>query len=727
MDLNKYLAKPDKTIREHTDDLHNNFKILESYYPISKKTSELVDQAIEYHDYGKVNKYFQERVKSKNKYFNSEVEIAHNLLSLFFIDRDNLQDKDFYKIAYAVMNHHQKHDPYKSFSSLDETILENNLEEFYDYLNEFGDGDVEKVKEERDDLEAQLVKGFLHKCDYSASGEYVIEYPNDFLNESLNNLGYKWRELQKYAIEKRNENIIMIANTGMGKTEAGLLWIGNNKGFFILPLRTAINAMYDRIKENIVKEKIDERLSLLHSDTMSVYINESVVEEDKVREYYNKGKNLSMPLTISTLDQIFDFVYKYKGFELKLATLSYSKIVIDEIQAYSPDLIAYIVSALEMINKANGKFAIITATLFPFIKDLIEEKVGKIESKSFINGEDRHHIKAIDGKINSEDIKDYYNNNHGKILVVCNTIKEAQNIYKELAANNLNVKLLHSKFTKEHRLKKEEEILKFGKTEKKDNGIWVSTSLVEASLDIDFDYLFTELNDISGFFQRLGRVNRKGIKKEMLSSPNVFVYLSINNNLFINGERGFIDPDIFNISKNILLNFSGILSEEKKASVIEENFTSENLKNSKFMERYLIVKKYIDSLFVNEMELVNVKEYFRNIVSFKIIPKEIYEDNEDEILENEKLLKKRYKYNSKISKDENDKERNLFRVRQQRIKNEIDKYTISVGIYDLNTTGIVVNTGFEKIQVIDCIYDESTGFIRKKKDIKNNKNEIFVW
>lgn len=716
MDLNKYLAKPDKTIREHTDDLHNNFKILESYYPIPKKTSELVDLAIEYHDYGKVNKHFQERVKSKNKYFNSEVEIAHNLLSLFFIDRDNLQDKDFYKIAYAVMNHHQKHDPYKSFSSLDETILENNLEEFYDYLNEFGDGDVEKVKEERDDLEAQLVKGFLHKCDYSASGEYVIEYPNDFLNESLNNLGYKWRELQEYAIEKRNENIIMVANTGMGKTEAGLLWIGDNKGFFILPLRTAINAMYDRIKENIIKEKIDERLSLLHSDTMSVYINESVVEEDKVREYYNKGKNLSMPLTISTLDQIFDFVYKYKGFELKLATLSYSKIVIDEIQAYSPDLIAYIVSALEMINKANGKFAIITATLFPFIKDLIEEKVGKIESKSFIKGEDRHHIKAIDGKINSEDIKNFYNNNHGKILVVCNTIKEAQDIYKELAANNLNVKLLHSKFTKEHRLKKEEEILKFGKTENKDNGIWISTSLVEASLDIDFDYLFTELNDISGFFQRLGRVNRKGIKKEMLSSPNVFVYLSINNNLFINGERGFIDPDIFNISKNILLNFSGILSEEKKASIIEENFTSENLKNSKFMERYLIVKKYIDSLFVNEMELVNVKEYFRNIVSFKIIPKEIYEGNEDEILENEKLLKERYKYNSKISKDENDKERNLFRVRQQRIKNEIDKYTISVGIYDLNTTGVVVNTGFEKIQVIDCDYDENTGFIRKKKE-----------
>lgn len=726
MDLNKYLAKPERTIREHTDDLHNNFKILLSYYFVPKKIIDLVDQAIEYHDYGKVNKYFQERVKSKNKYFNSEVEIAHNLLSLFFIGRDNIQDKDFYKIAYAVMNHHQKHDPYKSFSSLDENILENNLEGFYDLCGEVGDRDIEKIKEERDDLEAQLVKGFLHKCDYSASGEYVIEYPNNFLNKSLNNLGYKWRELQEYAIEKRNENIIMIANTGMGKTEAGLLWIGDNKGFFILPLRTAINAMYDRIKKDIIKERIDERLSLLHSDTMSVYINEALVEEDKIREYYNKGKNLSMPLTISTLDQIFDFVYKYKGFELKLSTLSYSKIVIDEIQAYSPDLVAYIVCALEMINKANGKFAIITATLFPFIKDLIEENVGKIETKSFIKGEDRHHIKAIDERINSKDIKDFYNNNHGKILVVCNTIKEAQNIYEELEKDNLKVKLLHSKFTKEHRLNKEKEILEFGKTENIDDGIWVSTSLVEASLDIDFDYLFTELNDISGFFQRLGRVNRKGNKTEMLKTPNVFVYLSINTNLFINGDRGFIDFDIFNISKNILLNFSGILSEERKASIIEENFTLENLKNSKFIERYLQVKKYIDSLYVNEKGIDDVKKNFRNIISYKIIPKCIYEKNQEEILENEKKLKEKYKYNFEISKEENEKCRNHFRVEQQKIRNEIDKYIISVGVYDLNNTGIIVNTGFEKIQVIDCNYDEKMGFVRKNKDVKNNKNEFFL-
>lgn len=58
--------------------------------------------------------------------------------------------------------------------------------------------------------------------------------------------------------------------------------------------------------------------------------------------------------------------------------------------------------------------------------------------------------------------------------------------------------------------KKKKNILDFGKTEFDGEGIWISTSLVEASLDIDFDYLFTELQDLNSLFQRFGRCNRKG-------------------------------------------------------------------------------------------------------------------------------------------------------------------------------------------------------------------------
>ena len=68
---------------------------------------------------------------------------------------------------------------------------------------------------------------------------------------------------------------MVVAQTGMGKTEAGLHWIGNNKGFFILPLKTAINSIYKRIKEDILdKNHIESKLALLHSDALSYYNND---------------------------------------------------------------------------------------------------------------------------------------------------------------------------------------------------------------------------------------------------------------------------------------------------------------------------------------------------------------------------------------------------------------------------------------------------------------------
>jgi CRISPR-associated endonuclease/helicase Cas3 len=37
------------------------------------------------------------------------------------------------------------------------------------------------------------------------------------------------------------------------------------------------------------------------------------------------------------------------------------------------------------------------------------------------------------------------------------------------------------------------------------HGIWITTQIAEASLDIDFDVLFTELSSLDSFFQRMGR------------------------------------------------------------------------------------------------------------------------------------------------------------------------------------------------------------------------------
>ncbi|WDV44540.1 CRISPR-associated helicase Cas3' [Clostridiaceae bacterium M8S5] len=728
MNLSEYSAKPNKTIREHTDDLLKNLSILwDLRYITDKHLYDLIKLACEYHDYGKANREFQYRIKNKTK-FKEDKEIAHNVLSLCFINKNDFEDKDdYYRVGFAVLNHHNYCDNFQ--------VLDEQKELVQSLLDDFGvkvvkKRTIKKLKEITEDKQNILIKGFLHKCDYSASGDITIEYNNDYLLGGLDNLLSKWKkndsraewnELQKFCIENTDKNIVVTAQTGMGKTEAGLHWIGDNKGFFILPLKTAINAIYERVKTDILEhKKLETRLALLHSDAMSYYNKNNKNENDEmdIMDYFNKSKQLSMPLSISTLDQLFDFVFKYQGYELKLSTLSYSKIVIDEIQMYSADLLAYLIYGMKKINKLGGKIAILTATLAPFIKDLLKNGQDAIEFVEgvFRNDTKRHNVKTLESKIEVDIIIDKYLENNeektsNKILVVCNTVKKAQEIYKELLERGLsNVNILHSKFTKADRSKKEEDILDFGKTEYKGQGIWVSTQIVEASLDIDFDYLFTELSDLSGLFQRLGRCNRKGEKST--DKTNCFVFLDIDKNLLTNGDKGFIDKKIYELSREALRQIDGVLSEKTKIDMINNCLTTQHLEGSDYLRKYRKYYRWIEDLAPYEIDKKNIN--LRNIVSYDVLPCSVYQLHKKEIDENLERLED-------LKTDDLGLNTRLERVA---LKEEIKKYTVPVGRYDIFYKGYSAVTQNiklsrkESIPVVNCKYDDF-GFVRlTSEDIK---------
>lgn len=738
MDLSIYSAKPDKSIREHTDDLLNNLEYLKELgYIKDEKILNLTKIACEYHDFGKVNREFQYRIKHGTD-FNTEKEIAHNLLSLYFINPKDFDSKeDYYRVCFAVLFHHYYYDDNLKTLIDEKELIEDLLSDFETYkLKPITPKRIGKI---RGDNEAILVKGFVNKCDFSASGETKIEYKNDFLNVSLEKLlsiwrvknkNASWNELQEFCKNNSNENIIVVAQTGMGKTEAGLHWIGDNKGFFILPLKTAINAIYKRISENIVTDEIEHKVALIHSDTLSYY-NEHSDKNIDILTYKKEGKQLAIPLNIATLDQIFDFVLKYKGYEMKAATLSYSKVVIDEIQMYSADLLAYLIYGVKSIINLGGKVAILTATLAPFIKDLLigEGNEFNFKEETFVNDLERHSIKTYESKINSEIIYNKYKENKesgvsNKILVVCNTIKKAQELYKELSEKGIeNLEIFHSKFIKKDRASKENEILKFGKTDFKGDGIWISTQIVEASLDIDFDYLFTELSDINGLFQRLGRCNRKGEKS--VEKHNCFVFLEVDDNILTKGNTGFIDRKIYELSKEALKNKDGILSEKEKVEIINRTLTTKNIKGSKYYEEYNEFSDWIKDIKPYEIDKKDAK--LRNIVSFDIMPKSIYEENIEVINNDLKRLKDIQMILEKIKSETRNKSvekleyQNKLRLEKIKIRDRLKSYTVSVGKYDLEALGKsalykeIEISKYEKIPVVSCEYGK-LGFIRRKEN-----------
>ncbi len=505
----------------------------------------------------------------------------------------------------------------------------------------------------------------------------------------------------------------------MGKTEAGLLWIGDNKGFFTLPLKTAINEIYKRITSEIVENK--NNVGLLHSDTLSKYLqsNEKGKEKsnlEEVMEYYNQTKQLSLPLTICTLDQLFDFVYRYRDFEPKLATLSYSKVVIDEIQMYSPNLLAYLIIGLKHITKVGGKFSILTATFPSFIEELLEKQgVDFVKSeKPFITDIIRHSVKVLDEQLNTDEIVKRYDNN--KILVVCNTVKKAQEIYDKLkkinCLNDVSINLLHSKFIKKDRADKEEAIMTLGDKNNKGSGIWIGTQVVEASLDIDFDLLFTELSDINGLLQRFGRCYRK--RKFIGDGYNCYVYTGGDKPCsgVRNSERSVIDFEIFMFSKKILLDKSidGNISEKEKLELIEEIYTTEKLKDTKYLKKIKDTMDYLEAINAYEFSKSDVKKIFRDITNVTIIPKPVFEKEKNQILKLEEEI------NRSIGKTENYK---IRKIEKYQLTDKLRDYTVSISWGEasrfISEYEFISIGKYEKIYILDCEYSEEKGIIFLKK------------
>ncbi len=765
---NKFLAKtyPKETIAEHTQCLIERMEHLKKLYPdIPYVDWELLRFACLYHDLGKMNSKFQNKLlkkleeKEMEDNLKESKEIPHGYLSPAFLPFKKLkkkykENKDKLRVLCQSIYYHHNREKIHDFTLI-EDVIEKDLKIYWEYFNDLQlDKDEklyksylkyvdEKSRFTRSDdhnndsyYEYVITKGILNRLDYAGSAHINVEEENTDLYErtihSIESKGYKLNELQEYMKDNLEQNNIIRASTGIGKTEAALIWIGNNKGFFTLPLRVSINAIYDRVRD---KSKIGfENTALLHSDTFKEYLkrgSEEKNDDHELIDYYEKTKQFSMPLTICTLDQLLDFVFKYEGYELKLATLAYSKLVIDEIQMYSPDMLGYLIAALKYISEAGGRFTILTATLPNIILDFMKkENIQFKESKTFCKknakGEPqlRHKVAVIEDYINIDHIKDNYKDK--KILVIANTVRQAQKIYDDLTKaklNNTPIEMFHSRFIKKDRSLKEHQIFEMGQRECNDKGIWVTTQVVEASLDIDFDVLYTELSEISGLLQRMGRVYRG---RDLDSDcANVYVYIGKDKPTsgIRNDARSVVDIEIFKYSKKVIKSIDGEkLDEEKKMQLVEMVYTEKNLKDSNYY------KKMTDALLwtknIKEYELKKNDARLRDIVTYPIIPKCVYDaEHGNEHIES--ALKNITAYKMQMKKEKDKKKVQALYVKLQKEKYTIKDYTVDIPGYMFETAqragqiyDVIELDKFNNIPIvkIDYTYENGLGKVNFNED-----------
>lgn len=695
-DIAEKTEEKQKTLKEHHKDIVTCAEMffLEYGEYFTEKEKKLVVEACRIHDLGKVNLVFQAMICPKlAEKFHIDVrktqQIPHGFLSAVTISLDEFDDlselfsdKDFGPFITAVYYHHDREDHYNS------PAIRKYAEKYYmKQIEEYLNRKIRKLNcSNLDDLlfrnnvytgkyipdsnawkEYLLIKGLLNKFDYTVSAGYenaesAIDLHEKKLVKNIEKFltGKELRPAQKFMKMNRDKNLIVIAPTGSGKTEASLLWMNGEKSFYTLPLKVSSNAIYLRIKENYEYKDV----ALLHSDAMAVYLREYNGNED-IGEKYERSKMLSQPLTVCTVDQLFRFVYRALGTEIFAATLKYSKLVLDEIQAYEPRVIATIIYGLKMIQEMGGKFAIITATFPPVLKYFMEQ-YGLVEGKQYIfkdfTGKEyqvekypRHKVEIRHSEMNLDEIR--LRGKNRKVLVICNTVSKAQKLYKKLEGEN--VWLLHSKYIRRDRAFLERKIMEF--SESGESGIWITTQIVEASLDIDFDILYTEMCTADSLLQRMGRCNRKG--RYCPNEANIVVF--DNRNGVSEGKRRSVYEDkLYDRSLELLSKYEHILfSEDKKTAYMNEVYSVDGVKETIYFENIQKDLKLFSEIHPTEYSADEAE--VRDIRSVTIVPENVYVENQNLFEYGVEFLKKP----------------NMSREARSLIKSKLENLTLSLNLY----------------------------------------------
>jgi len=279
------------------------------------------------------------------------------------------------------------------------------------------------------------------------------------------------------------------------------------------------------------------------------------------------------PITVATVDQLLLSLFNWRYWEVIEEAASDSAIIFDEIHAYDPYTTSLIIIASRSLKAQGAKLAFMTATLPSFLHKLLISELGV---RLFVSDKEHRDLKRHLVQFTCQPIctaissilQDFRERKH--ILVVLNTVEEAIDIYKTLKKQLKReevkrVILYHSRFIEKHRHEKEK-LIKKGEGDKK-GFLAVTTQVVEVSLDIDYDVLYTQLAPVDALIQRMGRINRKG-EKPIRDSCNILIFLPGKHDALVYGQRN-LDRALKIVSRSMA---GKVLAENEISILVEEQY-----------------------------------------------------------------------------------------------------------------------------------------------------------
>lgn len=372
-----------------------------------------------------------------------------------------------------------------------------------------------------------VLKGLLHCSDWNGSAGTSVNLHlkttaaviEDVTRQRVKGKGngfIGWTRFQNGSAETRG-HLIAVAPTGSGKTEASLLWAERNlrdsfggKLLYLLPTMVTANSMYDRLCAFFGTPQV----ALSHS-TADLLLESKAEEQDRdIRRDVLFGKTFMFPATVATVDQFLTTGFNAKHWTLKELNAMQSVAVIDEVHAYDPWTTGLIISAIRHYGSAGVKFMVMSATMPRFLREELSKALGienvLCDESLTQSSRSRYLVKDCRIQDDLEAIRQAIADGR-RVLVVVNNVKDCQELARNLA--DLAPVCFHSKFIMADRAKKEKEV--------NEARLAVATQVVEVSLDIDYDWMFTECAPPDAIVQRAGRVHRK---RERECDSRIFIY-----------------------------------------------------------------------------------------------------------------------------------------------------------------------------------------------------------
>ena len=312
--------------------------------------------------------------------------------------------------------------------------------------------------------------------------------------------------------------------TGGGKTVASMAFALNHavansmkRIIYVIPYTSIIEQNAKVFRDILGQENVVE-----HHSSVSYELSENADE----LEYRSAlaTENWDAPVIVTTAVQFFESLYANRSSKCrKLHNIANSVIIFDEAQMIPSNNLRPCVAAIaELVRAYNATVVLCTATQ-PAIDGMLLEyhKTGRItelcpDVELMFEKFRRTSFEKV-GKLKTDELILRLINQE-QVLCIVNTRKFAQEVYERLPyEGRFHLSTLMCPVHRKQKLDEIRERLKNGQICRV-----VSTSLIEAGVDVDFPRVFREMAGLDSILQAAGRCNREGKRSAESSIVTVF-------------------------------------------------------------------------------------------------------------------------------------------------------------------------------------------------------------